>query len=228
MSGFSSYMRPNELFKLQATDLVPPQTCVDARLQHWGLLVSDRARCSQQDPGLRRISDARLHVDDMGWPLDRGSAPPAAEPSYLVFFDQLAHTNNFHSIAARANVAFLRVEPNSLRHSGASHDALTGHRNLALNKARKRWRADSSVQHHKKETRALQRIAMLDPTTVAYGQTIEKSLPTLFAQLTWTPMPPDVGLGRPHANKACEVPDNSVRSWNCPSPQADGPGGHAM
>ena len=48
-----------------------------------------------------------------------------------------------------------------------------------------RWRADGSVQRYKKETRALQRIAMLDPATVANGQTVGNSLPVLFAQPTF-------------------------------------------
>ena len=54
-------------------------------------------------------------------------------------FDQLAYTKTFHSIAARAT---LGLEPYSLRHGGASHDALTGHRNLAQIKS-----ADGGVQN---------------------------------------------------------------------------------
>ena len=41
------------------------------------------------------------------------------------------------------------MEPYSLRHGGASHDAVTGHRNLAQIKARGRWRVDCTVQRYK-------------------------------------------------------------------------------
>ena len=34
----------SELLMLQATDLVPPQPCVDARLRHWGLLLCPTER----------------------------------------------------------------------------------------------------------------------------------------------------------------------------------------
>ena len=49
------------------------------------------------------------------------------------------------------------------------------------------------------------------------GQTIEKSLPTLIARPTLTPTPPEVGLVKLRAQKACGVPDDTVRSWICPS-----------
>ena len=165
------YERPFELhatqrfvFKLQATDLVPPQTYVDARLQHWGLLVCP----TEHDvPSKTQAFDESAMLDSpwMTWAGPWIAALRHQPQNHPIWpFHQVAHTNNFHSTAARANVVFLRVEPNSLRHGGASHDALTGHRNLAHNKARGRWRADCSVQHHKKETRALQRFVMLDPT----------------------------------------------------------------
>ena len=130
---------------LQATDLVPLQTSVDARLLH-------------QQPQNQSL-----------WP-----------------FDQLAYNKTFHSIAARANVAFLGVKPYSPRHVGASHDALT--RDIILSQINARVRCGG-----------VQRVAMLDPATVAYGQTIEMSLPTsvfavrvqtMFAELQTTPHAP--------------------------------------
>ena len=75
----------------------------------------------------------------------------------ICFFDQVAYTITFHSIAAHANVAFLNVP--------------TRHRHLSQIRARGRWRADCSLQRYKKETRALQRIAVPNPATVAHGQT---------------------------------------------------------
>ena len=72
------------------------------------------------------------------------------------------HENPF-TIAARANVTFLEVEPYHLRHGGASHDALGGYRNKAMIKARGLWRTDCSVQGCEKGTRALQRTAHARP-----------------------------------------------------------------
>ena len=163
--------------------------------------VSDRARCSQQDPGHRRISDARLPVDDMGWPLDRGSAPPAAEPILFGLFTSLLTPIISTPPRHEPTSSFSEWNPT---HSATAERRTTPSRDTETwlrTNARRRWRADCSVQHHKIETRALQRIVMLDTTTVACGQTTGKSLPALFAQQTWTPMPPDVGLGRPRANK---------------------------
>ena len=94
-------------------------------------LACDRTRRSQQDFGGRRVSDARPHLDDLGrWP----------QGHFLWPFDQVSYSRTFHSIAARAHVAFLGVEPNTQRHGGVSHDGLTGDPNLAQIKARGRWR----------------------------------------------------------------------------------------
>ena len=55
--------------------------------------MSDRTQCSQQDLCLRRISDARLAVDDLDRSLDRSSAAAAAEPVYLTFRPSCLHKN---------------------------------------------------------------------------------------------------------------------------------------
>ena len=64
-----------------------------------------------------------------------------------------------HSTALRREP----TEPSSPRHGGASHDALTDHRNLAQIKTREQWRADCPVQRYKRTTRLLQRVAVLVP-----------------------------------------------------------------
>ena len=92
-----------------------------------------------------------------GRSFDRSSAPEAAEPGHSAFQTSLSTTK--HSTALRREP----TEPSSPRHGGASHDALTDHRNLAQIKTREQWRADCPVQWYKRTTRLLQRVAVLVP-----------------------------------------------------------------
>ena len=130
MNGFSGHLRRTEVLMLQATDLVPPQTSVDARLQHWGLLLCP----SERDvPSKTLAFDESVMLDSpwMTWAASWINALRQQQQNKSIWpCDQLAHNNTFRSIAARANVAFHGVDPYSLHHCGAPHNALTGHRNL--------------------------------------------------------------------------------------------------
>ena len=93
----SSYVRPSELLTLQARET---RTTSDQRgcpaPTLGSSLVSDRARCSQQIVGLRRIGDAQLPVDDLGRSVDQRVAPATAEPLDLAFRPACPHRNPLH------------------------------------------------------------------------------------------------------------------------------------
>ena len=109
---------------LQATDLVPPQTSVDAWLRHWELLLCPTERAV---PSKTLAFDLSVILDSP-WPL-RGSTrgTSSRRTSLSRLSTSLPTARTFHSVAQRVNVA----ESFSLRRGGAPHDALTGHRNLA-------------------------------------------------------------------------------------------------
>ena len=118
------------------------------------------------------------------------------------------------TLAARVNVAFLGVVPYSLCHGGASHEALTEHRNLAQNKPP----ADAGVQTaHVQRYKKKNVPCNASPcSTPRPWQAIQKSLLGLCAQPSLTLKPPDVGLCRPRSSSACELPNNTARSSICP------------
>ena len=126
---------------LQATDLKPPQPCVDARLRHWGLFSCP----TERDVPSKTLAFDETVMLDSGRPLDRSSAPAAAEPVYLAFRAGCPQRNvSLHRGTSQRRLSWSGTLLTAPRRSAARRP--DGHRNLAQIKARGRWRADCSVQ----------------------------------------------------------------------------------
>ena len=86
MIVFSGYLRPKRVAHSSADRSdTTPNVCGLPTPVLGSPLVSDCAQCVQQDIGLRRMSGARLPVDDLARSLDRSSAAAAADAVYLTF-----------------------------------------------------------------------------------------------------------------------------------------------
>ena len=116
MIGFSGNLRPSDLLMTQTTDLVPSQTCADARRRHWGLLCPTELDV----PSKTLAFDESVMLDSpwMTWATPWIAALHQQPQIQSIWpFDQLAYNKTFHSIEAPENITFLGVEPHSLRHS---------------------------------------------------------------------------------------------------------------
>ena len=164
-----------------------------------------------------RVSDARLPVGDLSRFVDQHVAPTAACLQQNIPLRCSTSQRGF----SRSGTHLTTPRRSVTRHPHGKQESCT---NQSTRTVASRL---FSTTRYRKETRALQRIAMLDPATVAHGQTIPKSLPALFARPTLTPAPPIAGLGRPRANNVVKTPGNFARSSICQSPVAVEPGGHA-
>ena len=178
--GFTAYLRPSELVELTSASLVPPQTSTDSRLKFWAIIVRPLelgipAKTGDFDESVLLNAP---YLEWFGDVLQVLRQQPCSRPLWP--FNLHEFGQQMQEIATLAEVSHLRVEPYSLRHGGASHDALMGYRDLASIKERGRWKADSSVARYKKAARALQRIGLLDDRTIEYGKLIEHNLRDLL------------------------------------------------
>ena len=86
----------------------------------------------------------------------------------------------------------LNPTPYSLRHGGASHDALTNRRSLAEIKKKGRWRTDSSVRRYEKAAVAMKQLSKLPTEVVDYGVRAERTLSQLFLGASVPAPPPNL------------------------------------
>ena len=96
----------------------------------------------------------------------------------------------FHRTTELSGVHVLSPHPYSMRHGGASHDALTAHRSLAAIKRHGRWRSDASVVRYSKHARVLHEAAKLPDVVRQYALAVEKNLVKILAKQLPAPRPP--------------------------------------
>jgi hypothetical protein len=143
---WSSYSRPGSLLRLCPENLIAPS--LGGR--HWTLLLNP---LEGMRPSKTLEYDDSVALDHKMWvPLEplllalkqRPRGRPVWDftyPALLRVWRQM--TSELH----------LRLVPYQARHSGASHDRLSGFRSLADIKKRGCWRGDKSVQRYEKAAR---------------------------------------------------------------------------
>ena len=168
---------------------MPPQPLLDQRLRHRGLIVRPQeygilAKTGECDESI--LFDAPdLHW--LGRILQVLRSQPAGQPVWP--FDLQQQNHHISTLSNMLQLELLKIEAYSLRHGGASHDALLRRRSLAEIKERGRWRTDSSMLRYKKATRALQRLQLIPASTQEYGGHIELNLERFFLSGAAPPPP---------------------------------------
>ena len=92
---------------------------------------------------------------------------PEQEPVWP--FDHKRFNQLFIKFSEMSGVDIVTPHPYSLRHGGASHDALHQRRPLQEIKSRGRWMADESVRRYNKHARVLKEVTRLSEETRSYG-----------------------------------------------------------
>ncbi len=166
--NFVFYTRPSEILRLRRRDLVPPPPIGPVHLRRWSVLLKP---FEKEDPSKTGVFDESLLSDnpEFKW-VDaelarlRRSGPLDSLITDLTYPQWVAQFN-----AAVNSVPVRPLRPVTiyqLRHGGASHELLTGARDLSGVKKRGRWMSDASLQRYVKGGRVAEQLARLDEVTL--------------------------------------------------------------
>ena len=206
---FVCYLRPHELLNLKQHQVVEPVR--GSLTSSWSLLLSPQelgrgSKTNQFDesvlvdwkelPALNRALKCRkerLLKDDPLWPFEHKE------------FNKLFVRYSEHS-----GVHLLSPHPYSVRHGGASHDALHQRRPLMEIKARGRWAADESVRRYNKHSRVLKEVSRLPEETREYGMWVMGHLNQLLDQKIKARQPPELKSKKLRKRKAHPESDSDA------------------
>ena len=198
---FIAYLRPGELTSLRRRQLVCPLP--NSGTVCWGLVLAPEVNDLPSKTGQRDESVLLDRFDPCI--LDhifRKRLRLRPEASLWSFPPEL-YRQMFEETVAMAGLLGLAPHPYSLRHGGASHDALHKKRDMIEIQKRGRWRAEASVRRYQKETRAVQEVERMGDEARRYGVKIDRLLPKLFsASPCAVPRPPGAASQKASAKKA--------------------------
>ena len=180
---FSGYLRPRELTSLQVIQLVAPQRHGGPSFKNWCLVLhpqflAQKSKTGCFDETIEMDSDFLKFANPFFHTLTLDRAPrqnlwPFTHERLVHLFKQTVQDCQLQSIAP---VLY------SLRHGGASHDALGKKQEFLAIKERGRWSSDKSLARYKKQGRAQLEVAKLPDATVNFGAAILQALPSVFHQ----------------------------------------------
>ena len=109
-------------------------------------------------------------------------------------FDRAGLSAAFAQAACLAAVDHLEPQLYSLRHGGASADALRRTRSIEEIKKRGRWTSDASVRRYEKAALAMREERRAGEEALAYGSLIESRLGEVLMGTISAPPPPRAGI----------------------------------
>jgi hypothetical protein len=187
--AFACYLRPGELLQLTVDAVVPPVTGPGGS-PFWSLILGDRrgsrpAKSGEFDESV--IFDWE-EFEWVGTMLQALRERRAVGP--LWSFDAPLLTTALTDAARLAHVDILSPQLYSLRHGGASHDAVSHRRSLLSIKRRGRWKSDSSVRNYEKAASALREAHRMPPSAQVYARRVEAGLGEMMLGCRAAPIPP--------------------------------------
>ena len=189
---FLCYLRPVDLFNLRRSSLVPPASSVTGMGHHWALLLAPMELTNRPNKSGEFDESVRMDIDELEWMNDifvELRADGSSEPVWS--FLNVHLTSMLRDPAALSGVSHLRPQLYSLRHGGASHDALTRRRPLSEIKKRGRWASDQTVRRYEKAALAQREANRLSHASDAYGTWVATHLRELFTNEVIAKAPPE-------------------------------------
>ena len=188
VTQFMGYLRPSELAGLTVSQIIAPTTA--AQVRGWAILLSPQedkrgSKTNQYDESL--IMDWDLPAL---WKRMRLQLKGKSGKDRVFSLSQASYSKAFALEAELSGVKVLGPHVYSVRHGGASEDALSGLRDLAAIQARGRWLVPQSVRRYEKHARLLKEIQRLPKPTLRYGMMIRKGLNKFLEQPASTPRAP--------------------------------------
>jgi hypothetical protein len=166
--AFITYVRPSEALRIRVVDVVPPLACLTgACARRWSLVLNPFERGSASKTG---EFDESLIFDnpEFGF-FDRilAAATHGRSPTALLFEGTYVEWAAAFTGAGMALGLGTLGPPvlYQLRHGGASHELLSGARDINGIKKRGRWLSDTSLRRYEKGGRVAQQMARL-PTSL--------------------------------------------------------------
>ncbi|CAK0838172.1 unnamed protein product [Prorocentrum cordatum] len=202
--AFDTYLRPSEAYRLTAASLIAPRVGSRGGYQHWAILVNDAA---SGRPGKTGVTDESAIVDDPSlWPLLAALRDGRRPEANLWTFSPEQVRQAFRAALAMLQLDGEQTSLHSLRRGGASDDLLSGRRTRKEVKDRGRWRTDQSLNRYGKRARMQQRLGLLSPALVDFGDKVEARLLQLMEVTARTGifplrLPPLVPASAPAAEK---------------------------
>ena len=160
-TGFTTYMRPAELLKLQCADLVPPA----GSSPFFALNAFPSERAGRSKVGLADVS-VLLDSSVCPWlgPLLDSVAQRGPQEA-LFALNALQLRNLWRRVNDEVGLKEFRFVMHQLRHGGASHDRLLRLRTREEIKARGAWATDKNVNRYEAAAR-VQQLEAVAPSSV--------------------------------------------------------------
>ena len=170
--SFVCYLRPHEAISLRVENVVPPRPEAGTQYDSWGLILND---WEGQHPGKTGVFDESVLLDQDRWLWPPLQALTLARPSPgpLWDFSPYQLRQAWLNAVQTLGLAGLAPQLHSLRHGGASDDALTKRRTIQEIKMRGRWSSDQSLRRYAKATRLQAELRKMDPAVIYFGAQIE-------------------------------------------------------
>ena len=186
---FCCYLRPAELLSLTACQVIDPVR--GSQTSHWALLLAPQ---EEKRSSKTNAFDESVLIDWLDLPaLGRGLAWARRGKTARMSmwpYNQQQYNALFVRFAEMSGVSCLAPHPYSLRHGGASFDALHKRRTLGEIRLRGRWRTDSSVARYNKHARVLKEVERLPLSTRVYGEQIGRRINEYLDRVIVAPTPP--------------------------------------
>ena len=184
---FCGYLRPAELLNLKGRQII--LAVQGSGVKHIALLLHP------QEDGATSKTEERDESILLDWPIFSETRAAFAvlkkrDASPAFGLDYRKYSELFHICAEMSGVVTLKCHPYSIRHGGASRDALLRTRTLAQIKARGRWRADASVRRYEKHARVLREVERLPAATRRYGAEVAPLLGRMLLRRMAARKPP--------------------------------------
>ena len=185
---FCGYFRPSELLAITADRLIPPQRFSGSTA--WAVLLS---------PQEEAIGSKTHEFDEsvlLDWEIFNRLTPvlyklKARPPGSSIWdFNYVQYLEMFRTCSELSMVNYLNPHPYSIRHGGASDDALRGSRSLAQIKARGRWKSDNSVRRYEKHARVLREVERMPNAAQVYGGRIMTQIVKVLSNPDFSVKPP--------------------------------------
>ena len=195
--AFALCPRPGELLALTPERLIQPRPDAGRYAKHWPILLAPSDSLVAGKTG-EFDETLRLDWDELDWlhpvllMLSRRQRGKSVWP-----FNAKEVRTMFADAAKDTLTSVLAATPYSLRHGGASHDALTGRRPLGEIKKKGRWRSDASVRRYENSALALAELAKIPEQTHAYSKLVQTHLSAIILNQRPAPRPPALLPRRP-------------------------------
>ena len=195
-----TYVRPSELLKLRAADVVAPSSVAVTGMEAmYGLILNavhskgGEEIMEDPEPGKTGNFNENMLFDlpDELW-VGKSLAKLAGSlhrHQRLFNFSQEQYNQSLKKSLAECQMAHLNATSYVWRHTGVSLDHLCNRRSEQSIKARARWVTDTSVKRYKKATLALRQSSLVPDPVLRYGKEVEAALEGWFFGVKDLPQP---------------------------------------